>query len=421
MCPVGSPPHTYEKKTMAASALAVECHGPRDYRVNRSRPRPQCGPNELILRVSACGICASDCKCFAGAAMFWGDSPWVKAPVVPGHEFYGVVEELGEGAVEHFSSGKEISLLQKGARVIAEQIVPCGRCAYVHPHRRLPDPFFFARCRFCRRGTHWMCEIHHIFGFQKDVADGGMCALMRLPSRAIIHVLPETLSHYDCAIIEPLACAVHAVRRADPQLEDVVVLAGAGPIGLLMIQVLKLRTPRKIVVIDLSPSRLDLALRFGADRVINPSEVNNAREEIDALTEGYGCDVYIEATGNPAGVSQGLNLVRKLGRFVEFSVFGAPAAVDWSIIGDRKELDIRGAHLGGQTGYEVAIDLLERKLVTSKGIVTHELGLELFDEAMELASGMDSVKVLLNPSLGAERRRVDENGESTPVESPFQQ
>jgi L-iditol 2-dehydrogenase len=117
---------------------------------------------------------------------------------------------------------------------------------------------------------------------------------------------------------------------------------------------------------------------------------------VRGLTGGYGCDVYIEATGSASGVGQGLDIIRKLGRYVEFSVFGSDATVDWSIIGDRKELDVRGAHLGPYC-YPIAIDLLARGLVTSKGIVTHTYSLEQWDEAIEVAYGLDSIKVLLKP------------------------
>ncbi len=112
-----------------------------------------------MIRIGACGICASDCKCWSGAAMFWdGADPWVKAPVVPGHEFVGHVEELGDGAAEHFG-------VTLGDHVIAEQIVPCERC------------------RYCRSGQYWMCEVHNIFGFQRTVAEGGMAQYMRIPGQ----------------------------------------------------------------------------------------------------------------------------------------------------------------------------------------------------------------------------------------------
>jgi L-iditol 2-dehydrogenase len=99
------------------------------------------------------------------------------------------------------------------------------------------------------------------------------------------------------------------------------------------------------------------------------------------------------------GVTQGLELVRKLGRFVEFSVFGSDTSADWSIIGDRKELDVRGAHLGPYC-YPVAIDLLTRGLVTSKGIVTHDYSLAEWDQAIAMANSLESIKVLLKP-MGA--------------------
>ena len=283
---------TNTKTTMQA----VVCHAPKDYRLEQIS-KPVARINELVIRIGACGICASDCKCHSGAAMFWGgESPWVKAPVVPGHEFFGYVDSVGEGAEEHFG-------VKVGDKVIAEQIVPCEKC------------------KFCKSGKYWMCEVHNIFGFQKDVAEGGMAQYMRIPKTAIVHKIPESVSLEDSALIEPMACSIHTVNRGDVQLDDVLVIAGAGTLGLCMVQVAALKTPKKLVVIDMVDERLELAKKFGADVVINPSR-DNAREIINGLTDGYGCDVYIETTGVPVGVTQGLDLIRKLGRFVEFSVFG---------------------------------------------------------------------------------------------------
>jgi 2-desacetyl-2-hydroxyethyl bacteriochlorophyllide A dehydrogenase len=350
---------------------AIVCHAPQDYRVAQVA-RPSAGPRELVIRIGACGICASDCKCWSGAKMFWtGDDPWVKAPVIPGHEFVGHVEEMGEGAAGHFG-------VAIGDHVIAEQIVPCERC------------------RFCRSGQYWMCEVHNIFGFQRRVAEGGMAQYMRIPANARVHRIPPQIALDDAAIIEPLACAIHAVNRGGIQLDDVAVIAGAGPIGLMMVQVAKLKTPRKLVVIDMVAERLELATRYGADVVIDPAR-DDAKKIIRELTDGYGCDVYIEATGSPSGVVQGIDVIRRLGRFVEFSVFGKETTTDWSVIGDRKELDVRGAHLGPYC-YPIAIDLLARGLVTSKGIVTHAYPLEQWDEAIKVANSLDSVKVLMKPA-----------------------
>jgi threonine dehydrogenase-like Zn-dependent dehydrogenase len=226
-----------------------------------------------------------------------------------------------------------------------------------------------------------------------------MSEYMLLPKTSRVHTIPKSMKLEDAAIIEPLSCAIHVINRSDMQLDDVVVIAGAGPIGLMMVQVAHLRTPKKLVVIDMVKERRDLALGFGADVVIDPAS-EDAQAIVNGLTGGYGCDVYIEATGVPAGVTQGLNLVRKLGRFVEFSVFGKETSVDWSIIGDRKELDIRGAHLGPYC-YPIAIDLLDRGLVTSDGIVTHDYAFEDWDEAIKVANSLDSIKVLMKSASAA--------------------
>ena len=363
---------------MSATMTAIVCHGPHDYRVERIE-KPAAGPNELVIRIGACGICASDRKCWTGAGMFWSD-PWVKAPVVAGHEFFGYVEEAGPGAEAHFG-------VARGDTVIAEQIVPCETC------------------RYCRTGSYWMCEKHDIFGFQRQVADGGMAEYMRIPANARVHKIPASMKLEDAAIVEPLACAIHCVNRGDIQLDDVVVIAGAGPIGLMMAQVALCKTPKMLIVVDPAPSRLELARRFGADVVIDPSK-EDAVARVKALTGGYGCDVYIEATGVPAGVTQGLQMVRKLGRFVEFSVFGHETSADWSIIGDRKELDVRGAHLGPHC-YPVAIDLIMRGKVTSDGIVTHSFDIVEWEEALRVSELPEATKVLLRPNYRADVGRTD--------------
>jgi L-iditol 2-dehydrogenase len=356
------------------SMLAVVCHAPKDYRLERVK-RPAAGRDEVVIKVASCGICAGDCKTYAGAQRFWGNTEknkpsYVKPPVIAGHEFWGYVVEVGDGGEDHHG-------VKVGDRVIAEQIVPCGKC------------------RYCKTGHRWMCEVHDVYGFQRDVAEGGMADYMRFSSRAVVHKIPESISFEDAAIVEPLSCAIHAVNRGDIQLDDVVVIAGAGTLGLLMVQAAHLKTPKKLIVIDMVDERLVLAKTFGADVVINPGK-ENAEAIIRSMTEGYGCDVYIEATGAPSGVTQGLNVIRKMGRFVEFSVFGKETTVDWSVIGEEKELDMRGAHLSADC-YPIAIDLLARGLVTSKGIVTHTFALSEWEQALKMADSMDSVKVLLKP------------------------
>lgn len=351
---------------------AVVTHGPHDYRLEEA-PVPAPGPGEVLAKVEACGVCASDVKCYKGAEMFWGGNGqprYVQPPVIPGHEFIARVAALGQGAAERHG-------VQVGDRVISEQIVPCGEC------------------RYCRGGQYWMCEVHNIYGFQRAV-NGGMAEYMVFPSNALVYQVPDELPAELAVLIEPLSCSIHAVERAKIEFGDVAVISGAGPLGLGMVGAARLKNPGTLVVLDMIDSRLELAGKIGADVTLNPGR-EDVVARVKEMTGGYGCDVYIEAASHPSSVVQGLSMIRKLGRFVEFSVFNEPTTVDWSIIGDRKELDIYGAHLG-PGAYPLAIDFLHRGRINLEGVVTHKLPLEEFQRGIDLvASGKDSIKVILQP------------------------
>lgn len=186
-------------------------------------------------------------------------------------------------------------------------------------------------------------------------------------------------------LIEPYSCSKHAVDRADIKIEDVVVISGAGTLGLGMITYAKQMNPSKLIVLDMKNERLAKAKEFGADIVINPSETD-ALKEIQNLTEGYGCDIYIEATGHPSSVVQGLQMVRKLGTFVEFGVFASVTAVDWTLIGDNKELNVLGSHLNPYC-YPYVIENINNGKLKTDGIVSHYFELENWKEAFEYATG----------------------------------
>ena len=326
-----------------------------------------------MVKVTSTGDCASDIKCYSGAPMFWGDKDrpaYVQPPVTPGHEFVGEVVGLGEGAGELYN-------LEIGDLAVSEQIVPCGEC------------------RFCRRGQYWMCQVHDIYGFRQR-AFGSWAEYMLYPAGALNHKVPKSISPHHAVFIEPLACSIHAVERGDIQYQDTVVIAGCGPLGLGMVAAAKMKGPATLVALDLSDDRLELAKRCGADVGVNPTK-EDAVQKVREMTDGYGCDVYIEATGAPAAVVQGLAMVRKLGTFVEFSVMREPVTVDWTIIGDTKELNIHGSHLGPYC-YPVAVRMIEQGLIPLDEIVTHRLPLKEYQSAIDqVAGGLTSVKVTLEP------------------------
>ncbi|MGC8667896.1 MAG: alcohol dehydrogenase catalytic domain-containing protein [Chthonomonadales bacterium] len=351
---------------------AVRCIAPEDYRLQEV-PVPRPGPEEVLVRVDACGICASDVKCFVGAPLFWGDEnrpPYVQPPVTPGHEFVGTVVALGAGAADKYG-------LQIGDRAISEQIVPCTSCTY------------------CRRGLYWLCAVNDIYGFHQ-ATQGGMAEYMLFPARALNYKVPQDLPIEKAALIEPLACSMHAVERAHIELGDTVVIAGAGTLGLGMVASARLKNPGVLIVIDRYDERLQVAKKLGADVLLNPD-----REDVIAtvreMTGGIGCDVYIEATGHPDAVNQGLHMIRKAGTFVEFSVMARETCTDWTIIGDSKELNIFGAHLGPGC-YPKVIEYLRSGRLKVEGIVTHKLPLEQYLEGFHLVhDGRQSIKVLLIP------------------------
>ncbi|MGK9272983.1 erythritol/L-threitol dehyrogenase [Williamsia muralis] len=352
---------------------AVVCHGPEDYRLEQVAV-PVAGPGEALIKVEAVGICASDLKCYHGAAKFWGDEnrpAWAETEVIPGHEFVGTVVSLDEAAAERWG-------IAVGDRVVSEQIVPCWECMY------------------CKRGWYHMCAPHDLYGFKRRTP-GAMAEYMVYPGEALVHKVSKDIPAHHAAFAEPLSCSLHAVERAQITFEDTVVVAGCGPIGLGMIAGAKSKNPARVIALDMAEEKLELAKRCGADLTINIA-TEDAVAMIKDLTDGYGADVYLEATGHPSAVPQGLNLLRKLGRYVEYGVFGSDVSVDWSIISDDKELDVLGAHLGPYC-WPAAIRMIESGVLPMDEICTHQLPLSEFQRGLDLvASGKESVKVSLIPA-----------------------
>jgi threonine dehydrogenase-like Zn-dependent dehydrogenase len=371
-------------KTIPDHFRGILCRGVKNYTVEEEiaakdtlfegREKEQLLPGEVLIRVTRCGICAGDAKCWSGAPMFWGDEtrkPYVETPVIPGHEFVGEVIALGDK--------EDKSAVKVGDQVTAEQIVACGNCLY------------------CRKGLRWLCAPHDIFGYHRCV-HGGMGQYMRFPEKSIIYNIPKRISPSEAVYVEPLSCGVHGAQRGRIELGDTVVVSGCGPIGLGMVAAAKLAGPSRLIALDCMDSRLDIARECGADIVLNPLKTNVVKD-IQELTDGYGCDVYLEATGNPKSVEQGLYMIRKNGRFVEFSVFKDKTAVDWTIIGDTKELDILGAHCSGDNGYKVAIDMILRRQIPVERIVTHELSLDNIIQGIQYVNeGKESIKVAIDPT-----------------------
>ena len=346
---------------MKGTMKALVVYGKDEYKFEPAYPIPECGPDDILLKTEGCGVCASDVKCWHGAESYWGNgadkAPWVRTPFIPGHEFLGVVAEVGANVKDY----------APGDRITIEQIAPCGEC------------------RFCKSGKYWMCQPHYIYGYFPDYC-GAMAEYMRIPTKhARIHRVPWDLPLSSALLIEPFGCSKHAVDRAQIGHEDIVVISGAGTLGLGMITYAATLKPKKLISLDLQENRLERARAFGADEVWNPAKEDVVKKIMD-LTDGYGCDIYIECSGHPSSVVQGMNMIRKLGRFVEFSVFGEPTTLDWSIIGDKKELDVLGSHLSPNC-YPYVIENMASGVIKTEGIVTRTFPLEQWETAFDYATG----------------------------------
>ena len=344
---------------MSEKMMAVVVHTGNEF-AYEVVDRPVAGPGEVVLKIEATGICAADRK------IYHKHHPWqLPDPYFPGHEYVGRVVEMGEDAAEHIG-------LAVGERAIAEILVPCRRCW------------------FCHRGLYTHCD-------NPGFCVGSWAEYMRIPAGAIVHKVPDDVLPEQGALIEPLACSVHAVNLARIQFADVVVVSGLGAIGMGILQVARVKTPNTLIGLDVDDGLLKIAARLGADMVFNPTR-HDVPAELRALTDGRGPDIYIEASGSVASLRTGFEVLRKAGRLVVFGVYGQEATLDFNIVSEFKELEILGGHVSPNT-YPLAIKYLAERTVGWEVMVTHTFPLAQYEEAIRIKDepGVTSIKTLLFP------------------------
>ena len=252
---------------------ALVLDAPQQLRVG-DWPAPKCGPRDVILRPIAAGICAGDLQHYGGR------NPYTKYPLVCGHEVCGTVTEVGA----------EVSRFKRGDLVVIEPVVGCGHC---HP---------------CRHGKPNCCMNFCLIGLHRP---GGYAELCVAPE-ANVHAVPAGLDPVTASFAEPLAIGLHACRRGGVSAGEYCLVLGAGPIGLAILEVAKLRGAR-VVVTDLNEERLAFARELGAETLKADDElVSSVLEQ----TRNEGADVVIEATGSVQAVQSTLELVASGGRIV---------------------------------------------------------------------------------------------------------
>ncbi len=316
---------------------------------------PEPGPEEVLMKISYCGICGSDLHASIGK------HPFVPLPATPGHEFSGWVEKVGEN-VQDF---------KKGQRVTSEPNLVCGECYN------------------CKIGRYNICENLRVMGCQ---GDGAMADYFLLPANKTVGI-PDELSLRDAALVEPIAVGVHAAHRAGDLLGKNVVIIGAGMIGLAVLANVVKAGAKKIWVSDFAEDRLEIAKKMGADRVINASKDVPSIVKKESGFEGI--DVTFECVGVGAALRTSMACIRKGGRVVVMGVYGDQAKINAANLQDQ-EMELVGTLMYTMRDIKEAIELLAEDSVPCDEIIGKVFPINEADKAFEYARNhKDVIKVLL--------------------------
>lgn len=342
-------------------ALVKTVKGPGNLEL-RDVPVPQIGVDEALIRVRACGICGSDLK-------IQDDQHPYTPPVVIGHEFAGEIAEIGAG----------VSGWQVGDRVVSEQHI--GACGH---------------CRQCLTGNAFACSAKRAPGY---FTDGAFTEFIKVPAW-LLHRIPEKLSFVEAAFTEPSAVAAHGMLdRTGINPEDVVVILGCGPIGLVAAKMAQEEGASKVIVTGIDRdeiARLPKGREIGIDHVVNVMKEDLAGL-VNDLTHGEGADVVIELSGALPAINQAFQLARRLGRV---GIIGQPPADEIKIPYRQamfRALTVSFSYSSKYTSWERALSLFERGAINPSHFITNILPLEAWEQGFELSRSGQAVKVVLEP------------------------
>ncbi|MCB0163427.1 MAG: alcohol dehydrogenase catalytic domain-containing protein [Anaerolineae bacterium] len=345
---------------------AVRLHGPRDLRVDQVPHPGSPGPGDVLLRITAVGICGSDLHSYKDGRI--GDNV-LESPLIMGHEFAGIVEAIGDDPM-----GGDFKPLMPGMRVAVDPAQPCWRC------------------EMCEQGHPNLCHHLHFCGSYPD--DGSLAQWMHMPARTCFPV-PDTIDDAGAALLEPLGIAVHAVDLAKIKVANSVAILGAGCIGLSVLQMAKLSGAQPIFISDKFPWRLKIAEELGAIP-INCDEVDPVQAVLEA-TGGHGVDVAIEAAWADHSVQQSAEMVRLGGRLVIVGISESDQLVMKHSTVRRKGLTIRIARRMKHT-YPRSIQLLNSGAVDLNRLISHRFPLEQTPEAFAMNTAYEDevVKIIVD-------------------------
>jgi 2-desacetyl-2-hydroxyethyl bacteriochlorophyllide A dehydrogenase len=332
---------------------AAVLHRAGDVRIESvADPRP--GPEEVLIRIRACGVCGTD------NSLYKGDYPGAY-PVVIGHEFTGEVAEVGSA----------VRGLTTGQRVTADPNKVCHACPY------------------CRSGHEHLCENVSSMGVHRDGADAEYCVM----PATNVYPIPDSLSDEEAAFSEPLACAVHGVDLAGVRLGDTVLIVGGGPMGNLITQCVLRAGAATIVVSEPIAGRRELAAAHGASHLLDPTR-QDVGQELKKIRR-IGADVVFEVAGNPTAQAACLPLARKGGTIMFFGVSPQDRLIQVNPFAiNENELRILGS-FNNPFATARAVELLASGAVRVKELISHRLALQDYLEVFRLFGGKDTMKLMV--------------------------
>ena len=324
-------------------------------------PPAAAGPGEVVVKIEYCGICGSDVHFYRFGSIGKKVAP---LPFILGHECSGTVVELGEG----------VTTLQIGDRVALEPGVPCGTC------------------EMCRTGKYNLCP--DVRFMAAPPYDGALRSYLAHPANMCFK-LPDTMTFQEGAMLEPLAVGMHAAERGEISLGKSVCILGGGTIGIMTLLSCKALGASKAVVSDLFDSRTETAVRFGADRGVNPQK-ENLEEVVMDLTGGEGCDVVFETAGSPYTMAETWKYVKRGGLIVCVGNIAKETSYPFLEL-SRKEVDIRTV-FRYRNNYPLLIEAVRTGKIDLKSICPREFPFEQSDAAFRYTvdNAQEVIKTLIH-------------------------
>jgi len=320
------------------------------------KPVPQEG--EVLIKVKRIGICGSDIHAY------YGKHPYIKCPIVQGHEFSGQIVELGKG-VSDFKIGDRVTVMPQ---------LTCGHCYQ------------------CQHGDYHICDNLKVIGCQ---ANGAAQEFLAVPQNLLIK-LPEAIDYDYGAMVEPVAVGVHAVKKLSAVKERKVLVLGAGPIGNLTAQAARALGAGALMIADISDFRLEIARKCGIDFPVNNMKQDLGKELREKFGQA-GADSIIECVGSEKTINQAISLARKGSEIIVVGVFGEKPVVDFGLIQDR-ELKVIGSLMYKKADYETAIDLIQTGKLQLQPLITRHFSLKEYAEAYKYieSNREKTMKVLID-------------------------